>query len=355
MEFEWNKYKLTTTMKFDSPIEYFLILPDKEKILITYKASINIYNMKTLKEDGKILLKNIEKIENLYLLKRGLISICTKNSILLIELNKDNTYKIYQTIELTDPEENKEFVYLIELKNSNLCILTKYKIFIYKLDKNNFYKYDFSLDEDYCIQYNNEKGENISCIELIYPEKNIENKIATYLHNVSCLSFWDLNERKKINNTKDNYCNSFDCKDVFCLMDKGKYLLCACIDETIEFYSNETCKLIKMLYDIYWHISVLKLSENQILSGGDFGTITFYEFNYENENFKKEVVGLTMEETKKVEKRFNVEIPEIFKEKTEKYGHGSAINEIRRFKNTIISSSCYEDNDCSFVCFWNKE
>ena len=355
MDFEWNKYKLTTIMKFDSPIEYFLILPDKEKILITYKASINIYNMKTLKEDGKILLKNIEKIENLYLLKRGLISICTKNSILLIELNKDNTYKIYQTIELTDPEENKEFVYLIELKNSNLCILTKYKIFIYKLDKNNFYKYDFSLDEDYCIQYNNEKGENISCIELIYPEKNIENKIATYLHNVSSLSFWDLNERKKINNTKDNYCNSFDCKDVFCLMDKGKYLLCACIDETIEFYSNETCKLIKMLYDIYWHISVLKLSENQILSGGDFGTITFYEFNYENEIFKKEVVGLTMEETKKIEKRFNVEIPEIFKEKNEKYGHGSAINEIRRFRNTIISSSCYEDNDCSFVCFWNKE
>ena len=79
MDFEWNKYKLTTTMKFDSPIEYFLILPDKEKILITYKASINIYNMKTLKEDGKISLKNIEKIENLYLLKRGLISICTKN------------------------------------------------------------------------------------------------------------------------------------------------------------------------------------------------------------------------------------------------------------------------------------
>ena len=32
-----------------------------------------------------------------------------------------------------------------------------------------------------------------------------------------------------------------------------------------------------------------------------------------------------------------------------------AINEIRRFGNIIISSSCYEDNDCSFVCFWNKK
>ena len=355
MDFEWNKYKLTTTMKFDSPIEYFLILPDKEKILITYKASINIYNMKTLKEDGKISLKNIEKIENLYLLKRGLISICTKNSILLIELNKDNTYKIFQTIELTDIEENKEFVYLIELKNSNLCILSKYKIFIYKLDKNNFYKIDFSLVEDFCFQYFNEKGENISCIELIYPEKNIENKIVTYLHNVSSLSFWDLNERKKINNTKDNYCNTYDLKDIFCLMEKGKYLLCACIDEEIEFYSSETCKLIKKLYDIYWHISVLKLNENQILSGGDFGTITFYEFNYEHEFFKKEGVSLMRKETEKVETTANVEIPEIFKEKTEKYGHGNAINEIRRFGNIIISSSCYEDNDCSFVCFWNKK
>ena len=148
MDFEWNKYKLTTKMIFDSPIEYIFILPDKEKILITYKSSINIYNIKTLQEEGKITLKNIEKIENLYLLKRGLISICTKNSILLIELNKDNTYKIFQTIELTDIEENKEFVYLIELKNSNLCILSKYKIFIYKLE-NNFYKIDFSLVEDF--------------------------------------------------------------------------------------------------------------------------------------------------------------------------------------------------------------
>ena len=354
MDFEWNKYKLTTKMTFDSPIEYIFILPDKEKILITYKSSINIYNIKTLQEEGKITLKNIEKIENLYLLKRGLISICTKNSILLIELNKDNTYKIFQTIELTDIEENKEFVYLIELKNSNLCILSKYKIFIYKLE-NNFYKIDFSLVEDFCFQYGNEKGENISCIELIYPEKNIENKIATYLHNVSCLSFWDLNERKKINNTKDNYCNTYDLKDIFCLMEKGKYLLCACIDEAIEFYSSETCKLIKILYDIYWHISVLKLNENQILSGGDFGTITFYEFNYEHEFFKKEGVGLTREETEKVEKKIDVEIPEIFKEKTEKYAHGKAINEIRRFGNIIISSSCYEDNDYSFVCFWNKK
>ena len=97
------------------------------------------------------------------------------------------------------------------------------------------------------------------------------------------------------------------------------------------------------------------MNENQILSGGDFGTITFYEFNYEHEFFKKEGVGLTREETEKVEKKIDVEIPEIFKEKTEKYAHGKAINEIRRFGNIIISSSCYEDNDYSFVCFWNKK
>ena len=78
MDFEWKKYKLTTKMTFDFPIEYILIFPDKEKILITYKSSINIYNIKKLQEEGKITLKNIEKIENLYLLKRGLISICIK-------------------------------------------------------------------------------------------------------------------------------------------------------------------------------------------------------------------------------------------------------------------------------------
>ena len=112
-----------------------------------------------------------------------------------------------------------------------------------------------------------------------------------------------MNERKKINNTKDNYCNTYDLKDIFCLMEKGKYLLCACLDEAIEFYSSETCKLIKILYDIYWHISVLKLNENQILSGGDFGTITFYEFNYEHEYFKKEEVGLRGKKLKKLKKQ----------------------------------------------------
>ena len=77
-------------------------------------------------------------------------------------------------------------------------------------------------------------------IELVYPEKNIENKIAVYLSNVTRLSFWDLNERKKINNNNNN-CNSFDLKDIFCLMNNGKYLLCVCIDEAIKFFSTETC------------------------------------------------------------------------------------------------------------------
>ena len=87
-------------------------------------------------------------------------------------------------------------------------------------------------------------------------------------------------KEKKINNTDDNYCNSFELKDIFCLVNYGKYLLCACIDEDIIFFSTETCEHIKTLYDQYWHVSVLKLNENQILSGGDFGTITFYEFNF---------------------------------------------------------------------------
>ena len=73
---------------------------------------------------------------------------------------------------------------------------------------------------------------------------------------------------------------------MFCLMKNGKYLLCACIDEAIMFYSTETCEHIKTLIDNYWHITVLKLSENQILLGGDFGTITLYEFDFESDEFK---------------------------------------------------------------------
>ena len=70
---------------------------------------------------------------------------------------------------------------------------------MHELDENK-YKNIFILEENY-IQYitdETEKGYNESCIELIYHEKNIENKIAVYLSNVTRLSFWDLNERKKI-------------------------------------------------------------------------------------------------------------------------------------------------------------
>ena len=353
MDFKWDKYKLTTKIIFDSPIEYILILKDKEKILISYKSSIKIFNIKTLKEEGEMTFPNIQKFENLYLLKSGLISICTSKCIFLIELHNDNTYKIFQKIEFPDNTENNNFMNLIELKNNNLCIISTQIIFIYKLDKNNnYYKKEFILKEEF---FSFELAKNQCCIELIYLEKNIENKIAVFLYNVSKLSFWDLNERKKINDTKNNYCNNYDLNDIFCLMEKGKYLLCACIDEAIKFYSTETCTHIKSLHDCYWHLSILKISENHILSGGDFGNISLYEFNYENELFKKEQIHLSKEDTENIEKIIDIERPEKTEEKEDYYGHGKLINEIRKFGETIISTSCYEENNRSFVCFWNKE
>ena len=99
-------------------------------------------------------------------------------------------------------------------------------------------------------------------------------------------------------------------------------------------------------------MSVLKLNENQILSGGDFGTITFYEFNFEHEEFKDKEIQMNMKNTKKIEKIIDIEIPKEYEDKD--YGHGKAINQIRIFGNTIISSSCYEKDKKSFVCYWNK-
>ena len=236
-----------------------------------------------------------------------------------------------------------------------MCILSKNKIYIFEKCHNNKYKNIITLIEDY-IQYKETNGYNESCIELVYPEKNIENKIAVYLSNVIRLSFWDLNSQEKINDTDNNYCNTFDCKDMFCLMDKGKYLLCACIDEAIKFYSTETCDLVKTLYDNYWHITVLKLNEDQILSGSDFGTITFYQFDFEKEEFMdKDLEGLDMKETEKVEKKVDLIIPEEYEEKEGEYGHGKTINQIKKFGDSIISSSCYEKDKKFFVCVWNKD
>jgi hypothetical protein len=68
------------------------------------------------------------------------------------------------------------------------------------------------------------------------------------------------------------------------------------------FYSTETCEHIKSLIDYNWHITVLKLSENQILSGGDFGNITFYEFDFESDEFKNEEEYLDCVSLKKLKK-----------------------------------------------------
>lgn len=354
MSFEWNKYKLSNKLELDTPIEYILILLNQEKLLISYKSFIKIYNIKTLVLEGELKLEGIEKIEYLYLLNNGNISICTKNCIFLISLDVDNTYKILQKIEFPEIEEI-DYKYVIELKNSNLCILSKEKIFIYQFNStDNLYKHILTFEEDY-IQYESEKAINESCIEIINPEAGIDNVIAVYLSNVSLISFWDLNLKGKVNDTEDNYCNSYEEKDIFCLMNNGKYLLCTCIDEAITFYLTQLCQRIITLYDYNWHVSGLKLSENQILSGSDFGKITFYEFDFEHDYFKNKKKKLNFEETKSVEKLVDIEIPEEFKKENKKYGHGKRINQIRKFEDTIISTSCYEKDKKFFICFWNKE
>lgn len=353
MSFEWNKYKLSNKLEIDSSIEYILIIPNQQKLLITYKSFIKIYNIKTLHLEGELKIDGIKEIGKIFLLKNGNISICTKNCIYLISLNEDNTYNILQKIEFPEIEEI-DYKYLLELKNSNLCILSKDKIFIYEFNSNdNLYKNILTFEEDF-ILFQTEKAINTCCIELIYPEKGIDNVIAVYLSNVSSISFWDFNLKGKVNDTKNNYCNSYGGENIFCLMNQGKYLLCTCIDEAIEFYSTEKCEHIKTLCDCYWHIAVLKISENQILSGGDFGTITFYEFDFEHDYFKNKKKNLDMNETKEVEKVVDIEIPEEYKNE-EIYGHGKCIDEIRKFDDTIISSSCYEKDDKCFICFWKKE
>ena len=355
MSFEWNKYKISNRLELDSPVEYILIIPNQEKLLISYKSFIKIYNIKSLNLEGELKFDGIEKIEYLYLLNNGKISICTKNCIFLIALNADNTFKILQKIEFPEIDEI-DYQHVIELKNSNLCILSKDKVFIYKFNsEDNLYKNILTFEEDY-IQCEINKAINKCCIEIINPEAGIDNIIAVYLSNVSLLSFWDLNLKGKVNDTEDNYCNSYEEKDIFCLMNNGKYLLCTCIDETISIYLTQICQRIITLHDYNWHVSGLKISENQILSGSDFGKITLYEFDFEHDYFKnKKDKKLNFEETKCVEKLIDIEIPEEFKKEEEKYGHSYRIVQIRKFEDTIISTSCYEENNKFFVCFWNKE
>ena len=126
-------------------------------------------------------------------------------------------------------------------------------------------------------------------------------------------------------------------------MEKGKYLLRACRwSYKILFYWNmNLCKIFTWLLLVWWlvsrgHVSILKISENHILSVGDFGDISLYEFNYENELFKKEQIHLSREDTENIEKIIDIERPEKIAEKEDNYGHGKLINKIKKFGETII-------------------
>ena len=58
-----------------------------------------------------------------------------------------------------------------------------------------------------------------------------------------------------------------------------------------------------------------------------------------------------MDKTKKIEKIVDLEIPKDLKEKegeNAEYGHGKSINEIKKYNNTIISTSCYEKDNKFF-------
>ena len=70
MEFDWSKYKLSTKMKFDTPLEYILIIPDKEKLLISYKNTIKIYNINSLLLQNDLILDNIKKNRKFIFIKK---------------------------------------------------------------------------------------------------------------------------------------------------------------------------------------------------------------------------------------------------------------------------------------------
>ena len=149
MNFEWNKYKLSNKLEIDSSIEYILIIPNQQKLLITNTSFIKIYNIKTLNLEGELKFDGIKEIDNLCLLNNGHISICTKNCVFLISLNEDNTYNIIQKIEFPEIEEIN-YKYVSELKNSNLCVLSQDKIFIYGMNKDdNLYKNILTFEENY--------------------------------------------------------------------------------------------------------------------------------------------------------------------------------------------------------------
>ena len=202
-----NKLTLITILKTHSKdISYLNVLNDGRLISASKDALINIYNKNTFQIENSIK-EHKDWITDIIQLKNGNLISCSDDKTVKF-YNKN--LKVIQNFVFEKP-----VLKLKELLNKNIIFTSENNsILIYNKDLiNDNYQFNYKIeDNDYSI-------------ELLEIKKNF---IVTINYKNS-ISFFDLNNRKKINNIKNLDINKTFFGNHLCLINKNILLICGTI------------------------------------------------------------------------------------------------------------------------------
>ena len=202
-----NKLALITILKTHSKdISYLNVLNDGRLISASKDAVINIYNKNTFQIENSIK-EHKDWITDIIQLKNGNLISCSDDKTVKF-YNKN--LKVIQNFVFEKP-----VLKLKELLNKNI---------IFTSENNSLLIYNKDLiNDNYQLNYKIE--DNDYSIELLEIKKNF---IVTINYKNS-ISFFDLNNRKKINNIKNLDINKTFFGNHLCLINKNILLICGTI------------------------------------------------------------------------------------------------------------------------------
>ena len=236
------------------------ILNDGRFATCSNDKSIIIYNNKTFKPD-QIIKEHYDNVNYILKLNSGLLASSSNDGTIKIYNIKKNNYEVVQTLKYHANCINK----IIELNNDKLACCSKcYSIIIYSKDKNDKYIKDFTI-------FN-----RCTCII-----KTKENEICFNDENKKQLNFYDLFEKKNINEICNliiygNNCFNMITKDLLLVTEYEKLYI-------INVNQYNLVRIINVPDSSYIHISCL-INKNIVLTGEMNGNIK--QWKIEGDNLK---------------------------------------------------------------------
>ena len=268
-----NDY-IPTLISFEKPkkISSMIILKDN-RIALCYKTQVGIFDIKTLKQEILIDLKNIQfPLTKIYQISDGRILLCySRGPVEIVNLINKNSYKIEQKI-----NGIFEGFKPLELNNKNIILLSQEGI---------LNSYAINLPSNNFIFYKKITLFNIPNLTLSDMKEIPNNNEIVYVSHKSGKIFFVNYENNKLTHVLNSHNDKIFFEALFVLNNEILF---------VGGFQNMICIIDMKNYQIIQHIIIqnymihnfIKLNDNSLLSGGQLigsqkGIIC--QFNYEGQ------------------------------------------------------------------------